>query len=182
MAEETVNINPDGSTTFEGDAAGGGEESTMPPVEGADPGMDEETVQEIVKGTDPAIYLFLAALLIGFLYFLYTRKARADAEDEFFANLEDEKVRPCFSWWREVAFGGVFVVDVGFHSLVCFSFFVLRSIVQTRTARGGGRVLCRQREVHQGWMEAWFGEYFDLSPRPFLLLPMLRVILGRLDR
>lgn len=64
----------------------------MPPVEGADPGMDEETIQEVVKGTDPAIYLLLAAVLIGFLYFLYTRKARADAEDEFFANLEDEKV------------------------------------------------------------------------------------------
>jgi hypothetical protein len=88
MAEQTVNVNPDGSTTFEGNdgsgaAGGGGEESTMPP----------DIDDEIVKGTDPAIYLLLAAVLIGFLYYLYTRKARADAEDEFFANLEDEKVR-----------------------------------------------------------------------------------------
>ena len=38
MAEETVNVNPDGSTTFEG-----GEESTMPPVEdaGAEGGLPE---------------------------------------------------------------------------------------------------------------------------------------------
>jgi hypothetical protein len=91
MAEQTVNVNPDGTTTFEGSdgsgAAGGGEESTMPPIV-AEPGIDEQ----IVKGTDPAIYLLLAAVLIGFLYYLYTRKAKADAEDEFFANLEDEKV------------------------------------------------------------------------------------------
>jgi hypothetical protein len=90
MAEETVNVNPDGSTTFEGSGGATGEESTMPPV--TDPGMEEETLQEIVKGTDPAIYLLLAAVLIGFLYFLYTRKARADVEDEFFASLEEEKV------------------------------------------------------------------------------------------
>jgi cbb3-type cytochrome oxidase subunit 3 len=90
MAEETVNVNPDGSTTFEGSAAGG-DESTMPPV---DEGPDEETMEEVVmKGTDPAFYLLMAVVLIGFLYFLYKRKARADQEDEFFANLEDEKVR-----------------------------------------------------------------------------------------
>jgi cbb3-type cytochrome oxidase subunit 3 len=91
MAEETVNINPDGSTTFEGGSAAGGEESTMPPV--AEPGMDEETIKQVVKGTDPALYLLLAVVLIGFIYFLYTRKARADVEDEFFASLEEEKVR-----------------------------------------------------------------------------------------
>ncbi|KAL3906957.1 MAG: hypothetical protein SGILL_009067, partial [Bacillariaceae sp.] len=90
MAEETVNVNPDGSTTFEGNGGAGGEESTMPPVEDPDM-MDEETIQEIVKGTDPAIYLLLAVVLIGFLYFLYTRKVRADQEDEFFASLEEEK-------------------------------------------------------------------------------------------
>mmetsp|Transcript_4557 Transcript_4557/g.7080 ORF Transcript_4557/g.7080 Transcript_4557/m.7080 type:complete len:295 (-) Transcript_4557:90-974(-) len=87
MAEETVNVNPDGSTTFEG-----GEESTMPPVEDpAGAGFDEETVDQVVQGTDPAIYLLMAVVLIGFIYFLYTRKARADQEDEFFASLEDEK-------------------------------------------------------------------------------------------
>ena len=92
MAEETVNVNPDGSTTFEGSAAGG-EESTMPPVE--DPMVDEETIQEVAKGTDPAIYLLLTVVLIGFLYFMYTRKVRADAEDEFFVSLEEEKVSAC---------------------------------------------------------------------------------------
>jgi hypothetical protein len=95
MAEETVNVNPDGSTTFEGSGdAGSSEESTMPPVDGG--GFDEETMNDVVtKGTDPAIYLLMAVVLIGFLYFLYTRKARADQEDEFFVTLEDEKVCVC---------------------------------------------------------------------------------------
>ena len=88
MAEETVNVNPDGSTTFEG-----GEESTMPPVEdaGAEGGF-EDMAAEAVKGTDPAIYLLLVVVLLGLLYFVYLRKSREDSEDEFFANLDGEKV------------------------------------------------------------------------------------------
>jgi len=82
-----VNVNPDGSTTFEG-----GEESTMPPVEdaGAEGGF-EDMAAEAVKGTDPAIYLLLVVVLLGLLYFVYLRKSREDSEDEFFANLDGEK-------------------------------------------------------------------------------------------
>lgn len=89
---ENVNINPDGSTTFEGG------ESTMPPGAedaGADgtEGVFEETMEEVVKGGDPAIYLVLVAILLGLLYFVYKRKSRDD-EDEFFSNLDGGKVSP----------------------------------------------------------------------------------------
>eukprot|EP00980_Cylindrotheca_fusiformis_P007530 scaffold1561_cov129-Cylindrotheca_fusiformis.AAC.22 len=86
MAEETVNVNPDGSTTFEG------EESTMPPAEdaGGEGTFDEETIKEVAKGGDPAIYLLLVVILLGILYFIYKRKSRED-EDDFFDNLDGEK-------------------------------------------------------------------------------------------
>jgi hypothetical protein len=90
MAQE-VKIDPDGSSHFEG-----GEESTMPPVEETTDGnegvFDEETVEELVKGTDPAIYLLLAVILIGLFYFLYLRRSKEESEDDFFSNLDGEKV------------------------------------------------------------------------------------------
>lgn len=90
MAEE-VKIDPDGSTHFEG-----GEESTMPPVEETinetEGVFDEETVEKLVKGTDPAIYLLLALVIIGLFYFLYSRRSKEESEDDFFANLDGEKV------------------------------------------------------------------------------------------
>jgi hypothetical protein len=90
MAEE-VKIDPDGTTHFEG-----GEESTMPPVEettdGTEGVFDKETVEELVKGTDPALYLLLAVAILGLFYFLYWRRAKEQVEDDFFANLDGEKV------------------------------------------------------------------------------------------
>jgi hypothetical protein len=86
MAEETVNVNPDGSTTFEG-----GEESTMPPVEDTEGMFDEETMADAVVGVDPAIYLLLVTLVLGVLYFIYYRRSH-DNEDEFFTDLDGEKV------------------------------------------------------------------------------------------
>ena len=90
MAEETVNVNPDGSTTFDGDAGYGGEESTMPPV--MDDAEGGPAMDEVVKGIDPAIYLLLAVAVVAFLYFLYSRKSRSESDDEFFSNLDGEKV------------------------------------------------------------------------------------------
>jgi len=79
MTEETVNVNPDGSTTFDdGGAAGADGEST------SEGDFDEEMMEEVVKGIDPAIYLLIAVILGGFIYFLYVRKSRE--EDEYFSN------------------------------------------------------------------------------------------------
>jgi hypothetical protein len=98
MGEE-VKIDPDGSTHFEG-----GEESTMPPVEetadGTEGVFDEETVEAIVKGVDPAIYLLLAVVLFGLFYFLYWRRAKEESEDDFFSNLDGEKV--CIQEYMQV--------------------------------------------------------------------------------
>jgi len=83
---ENVNINPDGSTTFE---SGAGEESTMPPAEGpGTEGVFEE--MPVAAGTDPAIYLLLVAVALGILFFIYKRNSREE-EDDFFSNLDGEK-------------------------------------------------------------------------------------------
>lgn len=84
---ENVNINPDGSTSFE---SGAGEESTMPPAEGpGTEGIFEEA--PVVAGTDPAIYLLLVAIALGILFFIYKRNSREE-DDDFFSNLDGEKV------------------------------------------------------------------------------------------
>ena len=75
-----VNVEPDGSTTFEGaaDDAGG--------AEGAEEGFDEEIplMEEVVAtGVDPAIYLLVAFVVGAALYFLYLRKQRSNEEDYF---------------------------------------------------------------------------------------------------
>jgi hypothetical protein len=93
MAEETVTVNSDGSTTFDGETGydgGGGEESTMPPV--MDDAQGEPMMEDVVKGIDPAIYLLLAVVLLAALYFVYARKSRSDDGDDFFSNLDGEKV------------------------------------------------------------------------------------------
>jgi len=79
MVEQTVTVDPDGSTTFEGaeDTFDGAEEEVM----------DEETMEEVVAGVDPAIYLLVAFVVCSLLYFLYTRKSRSD-EDDYFSSYE----------------------------------------------------------------------------------------------
>jgi len=62
----------------------------MPPPEGAE-GAFEETIEEVVKGTDPAIYLLLVALALAILFFIYKRRSRED-DDDYFSNLDGEKV------------------------------------------------------------------------------------------
>jgi hypothetical protein len=84
MVEQTVNVDPDGSTTFEG-------------AEGASDGFegesfDEETMEEVVTGTDPAIYLLVAFVVGAILYLLYLRRSRSD-EDDYFSSYEKVSVR-----------------------------------------------------------------------------------------
>lgn len=86
MAEEAT-VNPDGSTTFEG---AGGEEAYN-----ATSGGEEDTIfveEEIVKGLDPAIYLGLFVVVVAVLWFFVLRSKNKE-EDEFFAELDVEKVR-----------------------------------------------------------------------------------------
>ena len=88
MAEEAT-INADGTQTFDDfvppvDDAGAGDEPPM---------MDEETMDEIVNaGIDPALILGAVVLLFALIYFFFLRKKK-DQEDEFFADLDGDKVR-----------------------------------------------------------------------------------------
>jgi len=84
---EEATVNPDGSTTFEG----GEEAFNATADEGFDAGEQEDIVEDIVKGVDPAIYLGLLVLVLGLLWFFVLRK-RSKEEDEFFAELDVEKV------------------------------------------------------------------------------------------
>lgn len=88
---EEATVNPDGSTTFD-DAGGGADDSAgaddMPNMDGA-----EEAAEEIIKGTDPALYLALAVVAFAIIFvFLQLRKKRKNAEvDDFFSNLDGDK-------------------------------------------------------------------------------------------
>jgi len=92
MSEEAT-VNPDGSTTFES-AAGGTDGADYEPEDDAfeDAGADE-TVEEIVKGTDPAIYLALAFVAAVALYYIsYRRNKRKQMEREaFFYDMDGDK-------------------------------------------------------------------------------------------
>ena len=95
MVEQTVNVDPDGSTTFEGaeDAAGGAEGETF-----------EETMEEIVEaGVDPAIFLLVGFIVAAVLYFLYLRKNKSN-EDDYFSSYEKVSGELCESHCQEKAF------------------------------------------------------------------------------
>ena len=80
---EEATINPDGSTTFEDasggadyDASGGAnyENTTFDDSDGI-PNMDEQSAEEIIKGTDPALYLAIAvACFVVIFVFIQIRK------------------------------------------------------------------------------------------------------------
>eukprot|EP00533_Pseudo-nitzschia_delicatissima_P002682 CAMPEP_0116100840 /NCGR_PEP_ID=MMETSP0327-20121206/12494_1 /TAXON_ID=44447 /ORGANISM="Pseudo-nitzschia delicatissima, Strain B596" /LENGTH=283 /DNA_ID=CAMNT_0003592767 /DNA_START=44 /DNA_END=895 /DNA_ORIENTATION=- len=83
MVEETVTVDPDGSTTFEGaeDATDGAEETF------------EETMEEIVEaGVDPAIYLLVGFIVFAVLYFLYRRK-KSSSDDDYFSSYEKFNIK-----------------------------------------------------------------------------------------
>mmetsp|Transcript_20126 Transcript_20126/g.43705 ORF Transcript_20126/g.43705 Transcript_20126/m.43705 type:complete len:299 (+) Transcript_20126:107-1003(+) len=84
---EEATVNPDGSTTF--NDAGGADSAAGEDM----PNMDDETAEEIIKGTDPALYLAVAALVFFVIFiFLQLRKKKKTAEvDEFFSNLDGDK-------------------------------------------------------------------------------------------
>ena len=101
MSAEEATINPDGSATFdeppvaEEAGAGAGESTFDEP-----PTMDEETMnekmEEIAQGIDPAIYLLVAVLILGAIYFFFVYRKKPADSDSFFAELDGDKVSP--SW------------------------------------------------------------------------------------
>lgn len=108
MSAEEATINPDGTQTMGEDAAadagadyadaGGAaaDDAEEDFAEGA-----EEAAEEVIKGTDPAIFLLLGFALIAALWFVswYKKKKEEEESDSFFSELDGEKV----SWFRPFA-------------------------------------------------------------------------------
>jgi hypothetical protein len=88
-------VNPDGSTTFT-DAADDSSGADFDNTTDSIPNMDEETAdaaEEVIKGTDPALYLAVAVVLFAiiFFYIQMRKKRKNDAIDSFFSNLDNDK-------------------------------------------------------------------------------------------
>lgn len=88
---EEATVNPDGSTTFDSPPGGG---------EGFDqetfdtPPLDEDTMEEVAKGVDPAIYLIIAVVVFIVVYIFFVKKKKEEEDaDGFFSNLDGDKVR-----------------------------------------------------------------------------------------
>ena len=82
-------VNPDGSTIFDDAEYDNTTDSGIP-------NMDEEGAagaEEIIKGTDPALYLAIAVVVFAaiFIYIQIRKKRKADEIDSFFSNLEGDK-------------------------------------------------------------------------------------------
>jgi hypothetical protein len=99
MSEEAT-VNPDGSTTFGEDAGAGADPNFAEAGEegfaGEEPDFEEasESAEEIIKGTDPAIYLVLGFVVVAVLYYLnYKRNKKKQMEREaFFFDMDGDKV------------------------------------------------------------------------------------------
>lgn len=95
MSAEEATVNADGTTTFDepqdndsNGAGGNGEEFNDPPI------FDTEEVIKAAKpAVDPAVYFLLAVIIIAaaYYYFIYRKKTTVN-EDEFFSNLDGDKV------------------------------------------------------------------------------------------
>ncbi|KAL7499227.1 hypothetical protein ACHAWT_010147 [Skeletonema menzelii] len=85
---EEATVNPDGSTTF--DDAGANYDNT---TDSGIPNMDEEATEEIIKGTDPALYLAIAVVCFAviFVFIQMRKKRKSDEIDSFFSNLDGDK-------------------------------------------------------------------------------------------
>lgn len=98
MSAEEATIKPDGTTTFE-DTTGAADDIPQADEAGADDagaGADftEEGAEDIIKGTDPALFLLLAVVAFAVVFIvLRIRRKRASADvDDFFSNLDGDKV------------------------------------------------------------------------------------------
>ena len=104
MSAEEATINPDGTQTMGEDAAAdAGADYADAGGAAADDADDaeedfaegaEEAAEEVIKGTDPAIFLLLGFALIAAIWFVswYKKKKEEEESDSFFTELDGEKV------------------------------------------------------------------------------------------
>lgn len=87
-------LNPDGSTVFgnEQNGTSAGDDGASNEGESFFDG-DASTKHSTASGFDPAVYVLFAFLAVAALYYFFVvRKKAEDNEDEFFSNLDVEKV------------------------------------------------------------------------------------------
>lgn len=89
MSTEEATVNADGSTTFE-EAPPATDEGTFNATEQEAPPFEEEILEEVVKGTDPAVYLLVGVALLVVVWFFFFRSKKKE-EDDFFSDLDGEK-------------------------------------------------------------------------------------------
>jgi len=111
MSAEEATINPDGTQTMGEDAGAAADDAGADADAGAggDAGEDaggageedfaegmggEGAAEDVVKGTDPAIFLFLGFVAIAALWFFfwYKKKKEEEDSDSFFSQMDGEKV------------------------------------------------------------------------------------------
>lgn len=92
---EEATIHPDGSASYEepllNETFEGNNETNF-----EDGGLPEN---DAVPSIDPAFYLILGvAVLLGLYFYFVLRKKVQEGEDEFFSNLDGDKVGSLFCW------------------------------------------------------------------------------------
>ena len=143
-------VNPDGSTTFEeppvnetmGNETGGGE--------GFD-GAEEEIME---KGIDPVWYLLAALGVFAVLVFLFRRRKKDENEDDFFSNLDGEKVSKKDPSGRKLPL--LLLRNLGVPNIIILVLLLSLDAVQLEPSLRSGRVLHNQRKMRKRRMGSNF--------------------------
>ena len=60
------------------------------------PVMDKDTMEEVAKGIDPAIYLLIVAFIVAAVLIYLNLRKKNNGGDDFFAELDGDKVGPSY--------------------------------------------------------------------------------------
>lgn len=93
---EEATINPDGTTAFPSDYSQQEQPPTTAPADETPPdfGQGEPAVDATPAGIDPAIYLIVGVALIAVLFYVFVHRKKSKPDDDnFFLELDGDKVR-----------------------------------------------------------------------------------------
>lgn len=69
------------------------------------PVMDKDTMEEVAKGIDPAIYLLIVAFIVAAVLIYLNLRKKNNGGDDFFAELDGDKVGPSYESRSEKSLG-----------------------------------------------------------------------------
>ena len=67
--------------------------------------MDKDTMEEVAKGIDPAIYLLIVAFIVAAVLIYLNLRKKNNGGDDFFAELDGDKVGPSYESRSENSLG-----------------------------------------------------------------------------